>query len=71
MILFLDGDTFCVFQLGTSGGTIDLCRRIKPRSINDISYINSLARPSARDMRNDFILTKDGKKAILSAYIQL
>lgn len=56
------GDTFCVFQLGTSGGTIDLCKRIKPRSVNDISYINSLARPSARDMRNDFILTKDGKK---------
>lgn len=56
------GDTFCVFQLGTSGGTMDLCRRIKPKSINDISYVNSLARPSARDMRNDFILTKDGKK---------
>jgi DNA polymerase III subunit alpha len=58
-----NGDTFCVFQLGTSGGTIDLGRRIKPKSINDISYINSLARPSARDMRNDFIQTKDGKKA--------
>jgi len=57
-----NGDTFCVFQLGTSGGTIDLCRRIKPKSVNDISYVNSLARPSARDMRNDFILTKDGKK---------
>jgi DNA polymerase-3 subunit alpha len=56
------GDTFCVFQLGTSGGTIDLCKRIKPQSVNDISYINSLARPSARDMRSDFILTKDGKK---------
>lgn len=57
-----NGDTFCVFQLGTSGGTIDLCRRIKPQSVNDISYINSLARPSARDMRDDFIKTKDGKK---------
>lgn len=57
-----NGDTFCVFQLGTSGGTIDLCRSIKPKSINDISYVNSLARPSARDMRKDFILTKDGKK---------
>lgn len=56
------GDTFCVFQLGTSGGTIDLCRRIKPKSINDISYVNSLARPSARDMRTDFIATKDGRK---------
>lgn len=61
--LISEGDTFCVFQLGTSGGTIDLCRRIKPRSINDISYVNSLARPSARDMRSDFIATKDGKKA--------
>lgn len=57
-----NGDTFCVFQLGTSGGTIDLCKQIKPKSVNDISYINSLARPSARDMRKDFILTKDGKK---------
>jgi len=60
--LLSKGDTFGVFQLGTSGGTIDLCRRIKPQSINDISYVNSLARPSARDMRNDFIDTKDGKK---------
>lgn len=60
--LISKGDTFCVFQLGTSGGTIDLCRKIKPKSVNDISYVNSLARPSARDMREDFILTKDGKK---------
>lgn len=60
--LLCKGDTFGVFQLGTSGGTIDLCRKIKPKSINDISYVNSLARPSARDMRNDFIATKDGKK---------
>lgn len=60
--LISKGDTFGVFQLGTSGGTIDLCRRIKPQSVNDISYVNSLARPSARDMRNDFIETKDGKR---------
>ncbi len=59
--LISEGDTFCVFQLGTSSGTIDLCKRIKPKSINDISYVNSLARPSAREMRNDFISTKDGK----------
>jgi DNA polymerase III subunit alpha len=60
--LISKGDTYCVFQLGTSGGTIELCRQIKPKSINDISLINSLARPSAREMRKDFILTKDGKK---------
>jgi DNA polymerase-3 subunit alpha len=60
--LITDGDTFCVFQLGTSGGTIDLCRRIKPTNINDLANINALARPSARDMRNDFVAVRDGKK---------
>jgi DNA polymerase-3 subunit alpha len=58
------GDTFCVFQLGTSAGTIDLCKRIKPQNINDLANINALARPSARDMRDDFILTRDGKKPV-------
>lgn len=57
------GDTFGIFQLGTSSGTIDLCKRIAPKSLNDISYINALTRPAAKDIRNDFILTKDGKKA--------
>ncbi len=62
--LISDGDTLCVFQLGTSAGTIDLCRRVKPKCIEDISIINSLARPSARDIRSDFIETKDGKKEV-------
>ena len=60
--LITSGDTFCVFQLGTSGGTIDLCRRIKPVNINDLANINALARPSARDMRNDFIKTRNGER---------
>jgi len=60
--LITSGDTFCVFQLGTSGGTIDLCRRIKPVNINDLANINALARPSARDMRNDFIKTRNGDR---------
>ena len=58
------GDTFCVFQLGTSSGTIDLCKKVKPQSIEDISAINSLARPSAREMREDFIKTKNGEKPV-------
>jgi DNA polymerase-3 subunit alpha len=60
--LITSGDTFCVFQLGTSGGTIDLCRRIRPANISDLANINALARPSARDMRNDFVAVRDGKK---------
>lgn len=59
-----DGNTFGIFQLGTSGGTVDLCKRIKPHSINDLANINALARPSARDMRNDFIKTRDGEKSV-------
>lgn len=58
------GDTLCVFQLGGSAGTIDLCRRIKPKNIEDISLINALARPSARDMRADFIEVRDGLKPV-------
>lgn len=62
--LISNGDTFKVFQLGTSGGTIDLCKQIKPKNINDIANINALARPSARDMRQDFIATKNGKRKV-------
>lgn len=62
--LISKGDTSCVFQLGTSSGTVDLCRRIKPVNINDLANINALARPSARDMRNNFIATRDGKKKV-------
>lgn len=58
------GDTFCVFQLGTSSGTIDLCKKIKPKSIEDISHINALARPSARDIRDGFISAKEGKDKV-------
>lgn len=60
--LISKGDTYGIFQFGTSGGTIDLCKRIKPKTITDLANINALARPSAREMRNDFIATRDGKK---------
>lgn len=60
--LISNGDTYGVFQLGTSAGTIDLCKSIKPKNLNDISYINALARPSARDMRKKFIQVKNGEK---------
>jgi len=62
--LISDGRNNCVFQLGTSGGTIDLCRRVKPKSIYDLALINALARPSAKDIRNDFIATRNGDVAV-------
>lgn len=58
------GDTFTVFQLGVSSGTIELCKKIKPKNIEEISFINSLSRPSARNIREDFVETKDGRKKV-------
>jgi DNA polymerase-3 subunit alpha len=49
------GDTVCVFQLGTSGGTIEACKSIKPKSINDLAVINALVRPNAANIRKKFI----------------
>lgn len=62
--LISSGDTFCVFQLGTSAGTIDLCKKIKPKSITDIAIINALARPSAKEIRKDFIDVRNTGKQI-------
>jgi DNA polymerase III alpha subunit len=62
--LISSGDTFGVFQLGTSAGTIDLCKRVKPQNITDIAIINSLARPSAKDIRQKYVDVRDGKTPI-------
>lgn len=56
------GDTFGVFQFGTSAGTIDLCKKIKPKSIDDLAIITTLARPAATLIREDFIKIKEGKQ---------
>lgn len=60
------GDTFCVFQLGTSGGTIDLCRKVQPKCIEDLAKITALARPQAKEIRQPFIDAKiSGEKVEL------
>jgi len=66
--LISSGNTFCVFQLGTSGGTIDLCKKIKPKNIEDIAIINALARPSAKTIREDFVATRNGIKPVNIKY---
>jgi DNA polymerase-3 subunit alpha len=58
------GDTFGVFQFGTSATTIDLCKRIKPTNMSDLATITTLARPASKEIRYDFIDTRDGKKEI-------
>jgi DNA polymerase-3 subunit alpha len=60
--LISSGNTFAVFQLGTSGATMDLCRKIKPKSILDLALINALARPATADIRDDFAKVRNGEK---------
>jgi DNA polymerase-3 subunit alpha len=59
--LITSGDTFGVFQFGSSAGTIELCKRIDPKNIEDLAIITTIARPSSRDIRDDFIKTKFGE----------
>lgn len=63
--LISKGDTYGVFQFGTSGGTIDLCKKIKPRSIEDLAIITTLARPAAANIRSSFIAAREGKKEVV------
>ncbi|MFP5490788.1 MAG: DNA polymerase III subunit alpha [Bacteriovoracia bacterium] len=58
-----DGDTTGVFQLESSGMK-DLCKRIKPDSIDDITAINALYRPGpmGSGMHDEFVEIKHGRK---------
>ena len=62
--LISSGDTFGVFQFGTSAGTIDLCKRLYPKSIEDLAIITTLARPASKDIREDFIKVRSGRAKI-------
>lgn len=59
--LISKGDTLCVFQFGTSAGTVELCRRIHPKSIDDLAIITTIARPASKELREPLINVKNGK----------
>ncbi len=58
-----EGETIGVFQLESSG-MIELCKRIKPNTLDDITAINALYRPGPLEsgMVDDFIEIKHGRK---------
>jgi DNA polymerase-3 subunit alpha len=66
------GNTTGVFQL-ESAGMKDLCKRIAPDSIDDITAINALYRPGplGSGMVDDFIEIKHGRKQISYPFPQL
>jgi len=66
------GETVGVFQLESSG-MIDLCKRIRPSSIEDITAINALYRPGPMEsgMLEDYIDIKNGLKNTTYPFPQL
>jgi DNA polymerase-3 subunit alpha len=58
-----EGNTIGVFQLESSG-MIDLCKRIKPDTLDDITAINALYRPGpmGSGMHDEFVEIKHGRK---------
>src|SRR5438445_7150407 len=65
MQLFSSGATDAIFQFESSGMQ-DICRKLKPKTIEDLSALNALYRPGPIDggMVDDFILRHHGKKSV-------
>lgn len=66
------GETIGVFQLESSG-MIDLCKRIEPDTLDDITAINALYRPGPLEsgMVDDFIEIKHGRKETVYPFDEL
>ena len=65
MAVFGEGRTDAVFQFESSGMQ-EICRKLKPKSIEDLSALNALYRPGPLDggMVDDFIQRYHGKKSV-------
>ena len=63
--IFADGKCDAIFQF-ESDGMKDLCRRLKPEGLEDLSALNALYRPGPIDsgMVDDFIDRRHGKKKV-------
>ena len=65
MSLFGEGRTEAVFQFESSGMQ-EICRRLKPKSLEDLAALNALYRPGPLDggMVDDFIARHRGEKRV-------
>jgi DNA polymerase-3 subunit alpha len=65
MQLFAEGRTEAIFQFESSG-MADMCRRLKPKELEDLSALNALYRPGPLDggMIDDFIDRHRGLKPV-------
>src|SRR5688572_6496910 len=65
MAVFAEGRTDAVFQFESSGMQ-EICRKLKPKGLEDLSALNALYRPGPLDggMVDEFILRHRGKKTV-------
>lgn len=65
MAVFAEGRTDAVFQFESSGMQ-EICRKLKPKNIEDLAALNALYRPGPLDggMVDEFILRHHGKKTV-------
>ncbi len=65
MQLFADGRTDAIFQF-ESTGMQEICRRLRPKGLEDLAALNALYRPGPLDggMVDDFIERHHGHKAV-------
>ncbi len=65
MAVFAEGRTDAVFQFESSGMQ-EICRKLRPQGLEDLSALNALYRPGPLDggMVDEFILRHRGKKAV-------
>src|SRR4028118_176393 len=65
MKIFADGRTEAIFQF-ESPGMQEICRRLKPKGIEDLAALNALYRPGPLDggMVDDFISRHRGQKQV-------
>ena len=53
-----EGDTFGVFQLGSTA--VHVCKKVKPKSVADIALISALVRPAAKDTIPSLLKVRNG-----------
>ncbi|MCU1265024.1 MAG: dnaE [Acidobacteria bacterium] len=65
MAIFAEGRTDAIFQFESSGMQ-EICRKLKPKNIEDLAALNALYRPGPLDggMVDDFIQRHHGKKSV-------
>ncbi len=65
MSVFAEGRTEAVFQFESSGMQ-EICRKLKPKGLEDLAALNALYRPGPLDggMVDEFILRHHGKKSV-------